>query len=236
MLLAHSHNHSFVWGLWPLSHNSTTEQLQQWQLSKPKLFTVWSFTEKVCWTLCYRNQTPTLLMRKGSFCHYREVLSNTEIAGKWKETTRCWNSLNRFMGMGIGSRMQINIFSCHSFWNQSWALIIFTVKRSIIMTCNHWTIPGRILSSLPVIYYQSSARGLEDNGINILHRHYGCFFFMSVLFLTFPIKQSNQRVNYEEAVFMGFSEAYPHTKVWDNSRQCGPWRGQEPVKFLQISL
>lgn len=134
MLLAHSHNHSFVWGLWPLSHNSTTEQLQQWQLSKPKLFTVWSFTEKVCWTLCYRNQTPTLLMRKGSFCHYREVLSNTEIAGEWKETTRCWNSLNRFMGMGIGSRMQINIFSCHSFWNQSWAFIIFTVKRSIIMT------------------------------------------------------------------------------------------------------
>ena len=115
VLLAHSHSHSFVWCLWPLSHNSTTEQLQQWQLSKPKLFTVWSFTEKVCWPLCYRNQTPTLLVRKGSFCHYREVLSNTEIAGTWKETTHCWNSLSRFMGMGIGSGMQINIFSCYSF-------------------------------------------------------------------------------------------------------------------------
>ena len=168
--MAHSHNHSFVWGLWPLSHNSTTKQLQQWQLSKPKLFTVWSFTEKVCWPLCYRNQTPTILVRKGSFCHYREVLSNTEIAGAWKETTHCWNSLSRFWGMGIGSGMQINIFSCHSFWNQSWALLIFTVKRSIIMTCNHWTIPGRILSSLPVIYYQPSARGLEDNGIYIMQQ------------------------------------------------------------------
>ena len=59
---------------------------------------------------------------------------------------------------------------------------------------------------------------------------------MSVLFLTFPIKQSSQRMNYEEAVFMGFSEAYPHTKVWDNLRQRGPWRGQELVTFLQISL
>lgn len=43
-------------------------------------------------------------------------------------------------------------------------------------------------------------------------------------------------MNYEKLSSWDFLKTYPHTKVWDNSRQRGPWGGQEPVKFLQISL
>lgn len=37
--------------------------------------------------------------------------------------------LSRFMGMGIGSGMQINIFSCYSFLKSVLSLIIFPVKK-----------------------------------------------------------------------------------------------------------
>ena len=49
--LAHSHAHCVMYGLWLLSHCNHRIVRETIWLAQPKIFTIWPFTEEVCWPL-----------------------------------------------------------------------------------------------------------------------------------------------------------------------------------------
>ena len=49
--LAHSHAHCIMYSLWLLSHCSHRIVTETIWLAQPKIFTIWPFTEEVCWPL-----------------------------------------------------------------------------------------------------------------------------------------------------------------------------------------
>ena len=61
VLLECSHTHLLTYHLWLLLLYNRVEWLQWGQLAcKARIFTLWTYTEKVCWT-------PALIMNSGKF-------------------------------------------------------------------------------------------------------------------------------------------------------------------------